>query len=93
MLRVTFFMEQGKGYRTYYRNLRPFVEINPEIAPTWVPMTYQPAQQSARSVAHLACRDTGNAARSPASAGRFQGRRPAMWPFSIPMCPQSWAAP
>jgi glycosyltransferase involved in cell wall biosynthesis len=40
MLRVTFFMEQGKGYRTYYRNLRPFVDMNPDIAPTWVPITY-----------------------------------------------------
>ena len=41
MLRVTFFMEQGKGYRTYYRNLRPFIDMNPEIAPTWVPITYR----------------------------------------------------
>ncbi len=40
MIRVTFFMEQGKGYRTYYRNLRQFIDGHPEIAPTWVPITY-----------------------------------------------------
>ncbi len=33
-------MEQGKGYRTYYRNLRQFIDGHPEITPTWVPVTY-----------------------------------------------------
>lgn len=33
-------MEQGKGYRTYYRNLRQFIDGHPEITPTWAPITY-----------------------------------------------------
>jgi hypothetical protein len=40
MIRATFFMEQGKGYRTYYRNLRRFVDMSSAIVPTWVPVTY-----------------------------------------------------
>lgn len=40
MLRVTFVMEQHLGHQTYYQNIRRFLENEPRIQPTWVPVTY-----------------------------------------------------
>lgn len=40
MLRVHFFMEQHLGHRTYYENLRRYVEKDTRIAAHWVPITY-----------------------------------------------------
>ena len=41
MLRVTFVMEQHLGHQTYYQNLRRFIENEPRIKPTWIPVTYE----------------------------------------------------
>lgn len=43
MIRATFFMEQHIGHRTYYQNLRNFVDADPELSPTWIEVTYQKA--------------------------------------------------
>lgn len=40
MLRVAFVMEQHLGHQTYYQNIRRFIEADPFIQPTWVPVTY-----------------------------------------------------
>jgi len=39
-IRSVFVMEQHIGHRTYYENLRRFVDRQPEIDATWVPITY-----------------------------------------------------
>lgn len=41
MIHVTFVMEQQVGHRTYYQNLRRFIDEAPEIEATWVPVTYR----------------------------------------------------
>ena len=41
MIHVTFVMEQQVGHRTYYQNLRKFIDAAPEVAATWVPVTYE----------------------------------------------------
>lgn len=43
MLRVTFVMEQHIGHFTYYQNLRRFIDSDPRIQATWVPVRYAPA--------------------------------------------------
>jgi glycosyltransferase involved in cell wall biosynthesis len=40
MIRATFVMEQHVGHWTYYQNLRHYVEQDPRIQATWVPVTY-----------------------------------------------------
>ncbi|MGE0766687.1 MAG: glycosyltransferase family 4 protein [Hyphomicrobiaceae bacterium] len=42
MLRACFVMEQHLGHMTYYQNIRRFVDEAPQVAPTWVPVTYLP---------------------------------------------------
>lgn len=45
LARVTFFMEQHLGHRTYYQNLRRSITAQPCISPRWVEVTYeQPSQ-------------------------------------------------
>lgn len=41
MLNVTFFMEQQVGHRTFYKNLRKFIESDAALASTWVEITYE----------------------------------------------------
>jgi glycosyltransferase involved in cell wall biosynthesis len=33
-------MEQHLGHRVHYQNLRAFIDLNDQICPTWVPVTY-----------------------------------------------------
>ncbi len=40
MLTVTFLMEQHIGHRTFYENLRRFIEPEPAIVARWVEVTY-----------------------------------------------------
>ena len=40
MIHVTFVMEQHIGHHAYYQNLRRFIESAPQVAATWVPVTY-----------------------------------------------------
>ncbi|MCB8983675.1 MAG: glycosyltransferase family 4 protein [Ardenticatenaceae bacterium] len=40
MLTVTFLMEQHIGHRTFYENLRRFIEPTPQIAARWVEVSY-----------------------------------------------------
>ena len=39
---VAFVMEQHVGHRTYYENLRAFVDLDPRVCATWAPITYRP---------------------------------------------------
>jgi glycosyltransferase involved in cell wall biosynthesis len=41
MIRASFFMEQHVGHRTFYRNLRDCIDLDPRIAANWVEITYQ----------------------------------------------------
>lgn len=41
MLRVTFVMEQHLGHQTYYQNIRRFIDGDPRVQATWVPITYE----------------------------------------------------
>jgi glycosyltransferase involved in cell wall biosynthesis len=44
MTRALFVVEQHLGHRTYYENLRRFVDENPHLVASWAPVTYnQPA--------------------------------------------------
>ncbi len=45
MIDVAFVMEQHIGHRSYYQNLRRFIEREPRIRPTWVEVTYEPENQ------------------------------------------------
>lgn len=40
-MNVTFFMEQHIGHRTYYENLRRFVDCSDAINPNWVEISYE----------------------------------------------------
>jgi glycosyltransferase involved in cell wall biosynthesis len=40
MIRTTFFMEQHLGHRTYYQNLRRYVEADGRLDARWVEVTY-----------------------------------------------------
>ncbi|NJN55405.1 MAG: glycosyltransferase family 4 protein [Anaerolineae bacterium] len=40
MIQITFVMEQHIGHRAYYQNLRKFIDLAPNVAATWVPVTY-----------------------------------------------------
>jgi glycosyltransferase involved in cell wall biosynthesis len=40
VIKATFFMEQHIGHRTYYENLRQFVDAGSQIDATWVEVTY-----------------------------------------------------
>ncbi len=39
---MAFVMEQHVGHQTFYQNLRTFVDGNPHVRSTWVPVTYRP---------------------------------------------------
>ena len=40
MIRALFLMEQHIGHRTYYQNLRRFVDADSQVNPTWLEVTY-----------------------------------------------------
>ena len=40
MIKATFVMEQQVGHQTFYENLREFIDIDPNIEPYWVEVTY-----------------------------------------------------
>lgn len=40
MPHITFFMEQHIGHRTFYENLRRFIEPQPDLVTRWVEITY-----------------------------------------------------
>ena len=46
MTQVTFFMEQHVGHKTYYQNLRKYIETDSRISATWIPVTYDLAPKS-----------------------------------------------
>ena len=41
MIRVTFFMEQHVGHKTYYKNLREYIDADTRISASWVKVTYE----------------------------------------------------
>ena len=91
MIRVTFFMEQGKGYRTYYRNLRPFMDAHPDITATWVPITYWRKDSLLNRLPILPGAVRGLFMRAP-RCWKASNAAPAMWLSSTRMCPRCWAA-
>ena len=46
MIRVNFVMEQHVGLRTYYQNLRNYIETDSRIVPNWIDVTYTPSRDS-----------------------------------------------
>jgi len=50
MIRATFVMEQHVGHLTYYQNLRSYVDRDPRILATWVPITYSEPKSWVHSV-------------------------------------------
>ncbi len=42
-LRAAFVMEQALGHVTHYRNVRQFVDQQPDVAPTWLPIDFDVA--------------------------------------------------
>jgi glycosyltransferase involved in cell wall biosynthesis len=45
-LRAAFVMEQALGHVTHYRNVRQFVDQQPDVAPTWLPIRFDVAGPS-----------------------------------------------
>lgn len=59
MNKIIFFMEQHLGHKTYYQNLRKYVDQFDDVEPTWVEVTYNSPFPYWDSGPHILKRITG----------------------------------